>query len=136
MRAHYREAAAAGRAIGKSASSEQVRSEAEWLIRVYDHVAAHFDDSLREGFGPAAAASPDPSLEEFTNPASIADVATRERIFAHQIAKNHERLFAFVHGESYAALALRSELLREIRLDIETSQTSQVQAFCSAVEKR
>jgi hypothetical protein len=133
LRTHYRDAGRAARAVLATASSKPVQYEAEWLLKVYDHVVEHFEVALRDWYGPAAAAEPDLALQEFTDPKTIADVKERERRFAAEVLGNHERLIAFVRTPDYTQFAAQRELLREIRLDVETSQATQVQAFQAAV---
>ena len=133
LRAHYHEARAAAEVIVESASSLAVRNEAEWLVRVYEHVAAHFDVALREGFGDAAARAPDPLLAEFSSPRSVADPRERERRFSAEATRNHKRLVDFVRSTAFRRIAAGDELLREIRFDVESSQAAQVAAFAAVV---
>jgi hypothetical protein len=133
LRAHYREASRASRVVLASATKESVRYEADWLLKIYDHVSEHFEVSLRDWYGPAAAAEPDPVLHEFTEPSTISDVSERERRFAEEVVRNHERLIAFVRTPEYERYAAQRPLLQEIRLDVETSQAAQVKTFQAAV---
>ena len=133
LRAHYHEARAAADAVVEGASSQPVRSEAEWLVRVYEHVAAHFDVALREGFGDRGARTADPLLAEYTPPRSIADSRERERTFSTEATRNHRRLVDFVHTDAFRRIAGGDELLREIQFDVESSQAAQVAAFAAVV---
>lgn len=129
---HYRETARAARVVLASASSEPVRYETEWLIKEYEHVAEHFEVALKE-LHVDAAEKVDSAMHEVTDPSTISDPHERERRFAMEIARNHERLVEFVRSYEYERFAAKSALLREIRLDVETSQTMQVQALQTAV---
>jgi hypothetical protein len=133
LRSHYHEAARVARAIQGTASSKAVRDEAGWLVKVYDHVGEHFETSLREWYGAVAVAEPDPPLHEFTDPGTISDVRERERRFAGEVVENHRRLLEFVKRAEYEEYASKRPLLQEIRLDVETSQATQVDAFEAAV---
>ncbi len=126
------EAGRAAAVVESSASSSAVRTEAQWLVRVYEHVAAHFDVALRDGFGDAAADAPDPALREFTDWSTRA-AFERERGFAAEATRNHARLVAFVHSPAFSGMALHDELLREIRFDVESSQAAQIGSFSAAV---
>ncbi len=132
LRAHYHEAGRAAAVVESGASSSTVRTEAAWLVRVYEHVAAHFDIALRDGFGDAAADAPDPALHEFTDWSTRAPLV-RERGFAAEATRNHAHLVTFVHSPAFSRMALHDELLREIRFDVESSQAAQIGSFGAAV---
>jgi hypothetical protein len=119
--------------VQASATTPGVRDEARWLVVVYEHVSEHFDTALRDWYD--ASSDTDPALSESGDLASIADPAVRQRTFARDAQQNHARLLVFVHSAMFGQLVNKRELLREIRLDVETSQAVQVNAFNNAVEE-
>jgi hypothetical protein len=133
LRSHYRMVARAARVMLEAPSSDAVRDEASWLVKIYEHMSEHFEVSLREWYGPAEAAAPDPALHEFTDPSTIRDVRAREHRFAEEMVRTHQRLLAFVRSPTYDRYAVHRPLLREIRVDVETSEATQVAAFEDAV---
>ena len=131
LRAHFREASEQTREVVRTATSARVRDEAEWLARGYEHVADHFDTALSEWFD--AGAEPDAQPPELTKLAAVADAGEKQRVFAREVHRSHQRLVASMHAAEYERYAETRELLREIRRDVESNEGPQVEAFVRAV---
>jgi hypothetical protein len=86
---------------------------------------------LGEWYG--ARAEPDGRPAELPDLSGVGDAREKQRTFAREVRRAHDRLVASMHTPEFERYAEKRELLREIRRDVESNEGPQVEAFVRAV---